>query len=232
VNDREWKAYLHQKKNRFNISLPQIHLKKGGMKAVALVVSARKHGNCHDCAHFVLSILEKEGINTELIHFCDYQITPCQNCTYECVQEFDLEMSVNQKCPLQDDVKTIWEKTWKAEIVLFFVPTYGGLPPAVWVAFTQRQQGILEKPAAEKLENFLVGAVVFASPHFSGIAERTPSVIADHIRNMGRKVVGFEVINNAGFETENLFGGLINEKEIQRRLTFLAKGILKAVKEK
>lgn len=48
---------------------------------------------------------------------------------------------------------------------------------------------------------------------------------------MGRKVAGFEVINNASFRTENLFGGLINEEEIQRRLLFLADRTLEVARE-
>ena len=38
-------------------------------------------------------------------------------------------------------------------------------------------------------------------------------------------------INNAGFETENLFGKLIDEEEIQRRLEFLADRTLQVAKE-
>lgn len=55
--------------------------------------------------------------------------------------------------------------------------------------------------------------------------------MADEVKWMGRKVAGFEVINNAGFETEYPFGRLINEKEIQRRLEFLADRTLKVAKE-
>ena len=61
-----------------------------------------------------------------------------------------------------------------------------------------------------------------ASPQWSGPAERTPSIMADEVRLMKRKIGGFEIINNAGFETENLFGKLINEEEIKRRLEHLA----------
>ena len=99
--------------------------------------------------------------------------------------------------------------------LLLFVPTYGGLPPALWVAFTQRQQGILEKPSEKEQKNFVVSAVALASPQWSGIGERTPSIVADQIKNMDRKVAGFEIVNNAGFKTENLFGELINEEEIR-----------------
>ena len=201
------------------------------MKAVALVASARQRGNCFDFSEFMLRKLRKAGVETELINFCNFRITPCQNCSYECVQKFDPKRNVNSECPIDDDVRTIWKRTWEAEILLLFVPTYGGIPPALWLAFTQRQQGILEKPSKEKMKNSVVTAVVLASPQWSGIAERTPSIVADQIKYMGRKVAGFEVINNAGFETENLFGQLISEEEIQRRLEFLADRTYKAAQD-
>lgn len=196
------------------------------MKAIALVVSARKRGNCCDFAEFILERLQAEGVETELINFYDFQVEPCHCCSYECLQRFDPQKGANAECPITDDVHAIWRKVWAAEILLLFVPTYGGLPPALWVAFTQRMQGISVRPSVEDLGEKLVGAVVLASPHWSETAERTPSIIADEIRKMGREVVAFEVINNAGFETENLFGKLINEDEIRRRLEYLAKWIL------
>lgn len=48
---------------------------------------------------------------------------------------------------------------------------------------------------------------------------------------MDREVAGFKIINNAGFEVENLFGRLINEDEIKRRLEFLADRTLEVARE-
>jgi len=200
------------------------------MKALALVVSARKQGNCYDFARFVLDRLEAAGIETELINFYDYQINPCRHCAYECVQRHNPQKGVDSPCPIDDDVRIIWEKTWAADILFLFVPNYGGLPPALWVAFSQRNQAFCREEPVEKLKKLVVSAVVLAAPHWSSGAQWTPSIMADEVKCMGRKVVGFEVINNAGFETENLFGGLINEKEIQRRLGFLADQTLKVAK--
>ena len=121
------------------------------MKAIALVASARERGNCYDFAQFMLERLAAAGVETELINFYDCEITLCQNCNYECVQKFDPEKGINAECPIDDDVKIIWRKTWKAEILLLLIPTYGGLPSVAWVAFNQRSQGILEKPTAEDL---------------------------------------------------------------------------------
>ncbi|MBU7016712.1 MAG: flavodoxin family protein [Theionarchaea archaeon] len=200
------------------------------MKAVALVASAREKGNCYDFAEFMLKRVAAANVETELINFFNYQIIPCQKCSYECVQKFDPEKGVNTKCPIKDDVETIWKKMWAAEILILFIPTYGGLPPALWVAFCQRLQGIFEKPPTEE-KDFVVSAVILASPQWSQISERTPSIVADFMKNINRKVAGFEIINNAGFETENLFGELIYEKEIQRRLEFLTDRTLKAARK-
>lgn len=199
------------------------------MKAMALAVSARKRGNCYDFAQFVLSRLAAQDVETELINFCDYQITPCQHCAYECLQHRDPNKGIDAPCPIKDDVRAIWEKTWQAEILLLFVPTYGGMPPALWLAFSQRQQAFFREAPHEKLKQSVVSAVVLAAPHQSGGASWIPSFMSDEVKDMGRKVVGFEVINHAQFETEYIFDRLINETEIQRRLDFMTERTLRVV---
>jgi len=42
------------------------------MRAIALVFSARKKGNCYDFARFMLDKMEKKGLETELVNLCDY----------------------------------------------------------------------------------------------------------------------------------------------------------------
>jgi multimeric flavodoxin WrbA len=192
------------------------------MKALALVVSARKQGNCYDFARFLLDRLGAAGVATELVNFYDYKIEPCHNCAYECVQRHDPEKEADAPCPVDDDVRALWQKTWAADILFLVVPNYGGLPPALWIAFSQRAQPFLRQAPTERLKKSVVSAVVLAAPHWSGGAQWAPAIMADEIKIMGREVAGFEVINSAGFETENLFGGLIREPEIQRRLEFLA----------
>jgi len=201
------------------------------MKALALVVSARERGNCYDFAEFMLERFKRQGVEGELINFYDYRITPCQCCSYECVARHDPQRGADQTCPIEDDVRMIWEKCWQADILLLFVPNYGGLPPALWVAFSQRAQAFFRQAPVEKLKHSVVSAVVLAAPHWSGGAQWTPSLMSDEVKGMDRKVAGFEVINNAGFKTENLFGGLINEEEIQRRLLFQADRTLEVARE-
>lgn len=202
------------------------------MKAVALVVSAREHGNCYDFARFTLDRLTTNDVETELVNFYSYEIRPCEHCAYECMQRRDPQKRVDSPCPINDDVRLIWKKTWAAEILFLFVPNYGGFPPALWFAFSQRAQAFFRETPVEKLKNSVVSAVTIGAPHYSSGAQWTPSMMADEVKWMNRHVAGFEVINSAGFETESLFGGLINEAEIRRRLEFLADRTLGMAKEK
>ena len=201
------------------------------MKAIALVISARKHGNCYDFAKFTLDRLAVNGIETELINFYDYKITPCQQCNYECLQHLDPTKSVDAPCPITDDVRSIWEKTWASEILHIFVPTYGGMPPALWLAFSQRQQAFFREAPTDRLSKAVISAVVLATPHQSSGTSWIPSFMSDEVKGMDRKVVGFEVITHSEFETEYIFDRLISEQEIQRRLEFLTDRTLSEAKK-
>jgi hypothetical protein len=120
----------------------------------------------------------------------------------------------------------IWEKTWQAEILFLFVPNYGGMPPALWLAFSQRSQAFFRQAPVEKLKRSVVSAVLLASPHQSSGAAWVLSFMADEVKGLDRKVAGFEVINPPQFQEEYTFTRLIQNSEIQRRLDFLAKRTL------
>jgi multimeric flavodoxin WrbA len=207
------------------------------MKAVALVFSARKKGNCYDFADHVLSQMKKEGVETKLVNFCDYSVKPCQHCGYECLAQVNLETGKREQgeCPVKDDVEGVWRKVWDADVFVMFVPTYGGVPPALYVSFTQRYQSLWRKaPPKEALQKKVVAAVVLASPDGAMGGELTPAIVAGELRghvSMGYRLGGFEVINNSGYKTDNVRGHLIEEKEVQNRLSCLTERILETVRE-
>lgn len=200
------------------------------MKAIALVVSAREHGNCFDFARFTLDRLAAGGVETELVNFFDYQITPCQRCAYQCLQRLDPLKKQDAPCQIDDDVRAIWDKTWAAEILLLFVPTYGGMPPALWLAYSQRSQAFYKQAPLEKLKQSVVSAVLLSTPHQSAGASWITSFMSDEVKGMDRKVACFECVTQTEFETGYLFDRLINEPEIQRRLAFLADRTLKIIR--
>jgi multimeric flavodoxin WrbA len=201
------------------------------MKAIALVVSARNHGNCYDFAHFTLTHNQKSGIDTELINFNDYRITPCHGCEYQCVQHVDKVRGKDAPCPIEDDVRAIWEKTWSADILYLFIPTYGGLPPALWLAFSQRSQAFYRQAPVEFLKKSVISAVIIAPPHQSSGAPWIYSLMGDEVKGLDRKVAGFEIVNPTEFSQDYTFNPLIHEPEIQRRLEFLADRTVKAARE-
>lgn len=189
------------------------------MKALALVASARKGGNGFDFAGHVLKRMQSKGWETELVEFFDYDIQPCHHCAYECLQRHDPHKKQDMPCPIQDDVKTLWQKTWQADALLLFVPNYGGLPPALWTSFSQRSQAFFPQAPLDKLRNSVVSALVIASPQYSSGAQWTPSIMSDEMKWLDdRRAAAFEVINNSAYATEGLFGRLIIEPAITSRL--------------
>ena len=57
------------------------------------------------------------------------------------------------------------------------------------------------------------------------------SYLGDEVKDLDRKVAGFEVINPTEFDIEYSFSRLIGQPEIQRRLEFLADRTLKVARE-
>lgn len=106
------------------------------MRVVAVVSSARRRGNCYDIAEMILERLRGRAVETELVRTVDYDINPCNRCSYECFRE-------EASCPINDDVPAIWEKMREADGIVFAIPSYYGLPPAVFKAVVERAQGIL-----------------------------------------------------------------------------------------
>ena len=50
------------------------------MKVIGINGSARKHGNTAIIINKVFEELNKEGIETELLHLADYEVHPCRGC--------------------------------------------------------------------------------------------------------------------------------------------------------
>jgi len=107
------------------------------MHIVAFICSARKRGNCHDLVSFMVNKLRAKGINAEIINAYDCKITPCSHCDYECFK-------VPKSCPIHDDVPEIWRRLKEADGVILAIPTYYGMPPALFKSLIERAQGILD----------------------------------------------------------------------------------------
>jgi len=88
------------------------------MKVVAFNGSARKDGNTAILIRHVLEILEKEGIETELIQLAGEQIHGCMACG-------TCRKIKNRECKIvNDNVNLYIQKMAKAEGVILGSPTY------------------------------------------------------------------------------------------------------------
>jgi len=88
------------------------------MKVVAFNGSARKKGNTACSLNTVLAEIEKQGIETELIHVGKEKIHGCRSC-YSCVKTSD------EKCIINDDPVNEWiQKMKMADGILLGSPVY------------------------------------------------------------------------------------------------------------
>ncbi len=77
------------------------------MKVIAFNGSPRKNGNTAGCLHTVFGELEKQGIETEMIHVGKEKIRGCIAC-YTCSKK------QNERCAIEDDPVNEWIQKMKA----------------------------------------------------------------------------------------------------------------------
>ncbi len=88
------------------------------MKVVAFSGSSRKGGNTAALVRLVFEVLEKEGVETELVELAGTPLKGCAAC-YKCFKNKD------GRCVVQDDPMNLYiEKMDKADGIILASPTY------------------------------------------------------------------------------------------------------------
>ena len=85
------------------------------MKAIALNGSPIKNGNTHILIKQALGAIEKEGIETEIIHLAALDIKPCTACD-ACIKK--------EACAIQDDLWPVYTKMKEADAIILASPVY------------------------------------------------------------------------------------------------------------
>jgi len=137
------------------------------MKVVAFNGSARKDGNTAILIKHVLAVLEKEGIETELIQLAGETIHGCNACRTCCETK-------NERCVIEDDkINEYMQKMKKADGIILGSPTYFAMMTPEMKALIDRA-GYVSK-ANRHLFKRKIGAAVVAvrraggMPTFDGI---------------------------------------------------------------
>ena len=122
------------------------------MKVVAFNGSARKDGNTWLLLKRVLSVLEAEGVETELIQLASEQIHGCTACR-TCFE------TKNQRCSITTDkVNDYIQKMLEADGIILGSPTYFGMMSPEMKALIDRTGFVCR--ATPDILRFKVGAAV------------------------------------------------------------------------
>lgn len=101
------------------------------MYVVAINGSPKEKGNTHHALKMVTDELDKEGINTEIIHIGDKIIRGCVACG-ACGR------NQNEKCVLEDDVNIIIQKMKMADGIILGSPVYYASTAGTMKSFLDR----------------------------------------------------------------------------------------------
>ena len=107
-----------------------MELKKRVMKIIGINGSARKHGNTAIIINKVFEELNKEGIETELLHLADYEIHPCRGC-FACKDRGNCVF-------IDDEFAQIFSSMVEADGIILGSPVYSADVSAKMKAFLER----------------------------------------------------------------------------------------------
>jgi multimeric flavodoxin WrbA len=99
------------------------------MKVLGISGSPRKNGNTSFLVEEALRAARGNGIDTQLIHLCDYHITDCIGCE-GCRESFT--------CVIKDDMQKLYPLLAEADAVVLGSPTYFYDVTALTKAFLDR----------------------------------------------------------------------------------------------
>ena len=131
------------------------------MKVVAFNGSARKDGNTAILIRRVLSVLESEGVETDLIQMAGQQIHGCTACG-------TCKKTLNKQCKIvNDNVNSYIEKMAAADGIILGSPTYFSMMTSEMKALIDRA-GFVGRANGDMFK-YKVGAAVVAVRRAGGI---------------------------------------------------------------
>jgi len=123
------------------------------MKAIGIVGSPRKGGNCEFLTNHALKAIGEEGIETELISLAGLNIGHCTGC-FACQKE-------EHRCIVVDDAWPIYDKMLQADGIILATPVYFGSATSLMKAFMDRT-GMVARYSGDVLKGKVGGPIVVA----------------------------------------------------------------------
>lgn len=188
------------------------------MKALGIAFSARKAGNCSRSIEYCLRKLEERKFQTKFLNACELKITPCSHCKYECFAK------PKKKCPIEDDVKMIFDEIFETDVILFAIPNYATHPSGLYRAWFERgcmlnwedvEKVVLPKPK---------GYIVVSSLAATGGDQVLHEILTEFYNTSYRPEA--ILLQAREYERDSLKGDLIEVPEVKHRLDRLVERVL------
>lgn len=112
------------------------------MKVVGVVGSTRVGGNTEILTQIALKVIQKEGIETELINLAGKKIAPCDGCR---------SCRKTGKCHFKDDFDSVFAKMKEADGIILATPVYYGAATPQIVSLISRFYSTENKPLRRKV---------------------------------------------------------------------------------
>ena len=126
------------------------------MKVLGICGSPRKNANTETALREALKVIEKQGIETELITLAGKKIEFCTHCN----------ICKTDPCPIKDDVPEILEKMSLSDAIIIASPTYFGNVTAQLKALMDRTLPLRRQ--GMKLRNKIGGAIAIGASRNGG----------------------------------------------------------------
>ncbi len=185
------------------------------MDLVYLSGSPRKSGNSHALARYFLDRCREHGANVTSYYLNDLNYSGCQAC--------DNCKTVTDKCTLDDDLSTVLDHVFVADLVVLASPVYYGDVSAQLKGFIDRTYSYLKpRYIAEKFPNRLARpktlVFILAQGH------RDPQEFADILPRYSSifKWIGFAETYPLRVVDVHHRGDIAGQKEIQDQAIKLA----------
>lgn len=187
------------------------------MRVIGINGSARKNGNTAIIIGTVFDVLNKEGINTELIQLADYDITPCRGC-FACKGHGNCMFNT-------DGFAEIFSRLIEADGIILGSPVYSADVSAKMKAFLERGGVVVATNSG--LLRYKVGASVASVRRGGGMT--TVDTMNHFMLNKEMIVVGSTywnmVYGKSIGEVMNDYEGMANMRNLGENMAWTLKSI-------
>lgn len=165
-------------------------------------------------------LLEKKGIENEIILLRDKNINRCRGCVEYCNHKL--------KCRIEDDMQEIMKKMEEADGFIFATPNYFRMPPGLFKDFIDRCSIFPTAGKEEQFKKKKAVVICVGTDEISAIDVCTDNVADNFCASIGLRVVGrksFRSHSELKGNLRDIFESGLNptiEKDLEKFVNLLA----------